>query len=66
MQLINPYYPWKKNEVKLKVYSKKLPLKCIFYPIANDPDANYVVKMQQKLLSWILIPFVIIEWIWFL
>ena len=51
MQLINPYYPWKKNEVTRKVYSKKLPLRCIFYPIAKDPDANNVVKMQQKLLS---------------
>ena len=46
----------KKRDKTEKSYSKKLFQRCIFYPIA-DPNDGF--KMQQKLLSWILLPLVI-------
>ena len=33
--------------------------RCIFHPIAKDPDPNHEVKMQQKLFSWTLLPLII-------
>ena len=43
---------WSQTE---KCYSKKLLQRCIFNLIAKDLDPNDGVKMQQILLSWILL-----------
>ena len=49
----------KKRDQTEKSCSKILFQSCIFYPIAENPDPNHGFKMQQKLLSWILLPLVI-------
>ena len=52
MQLINPNYPLLKKK-------KKMLQRYIFYTIAKDPDPNNGLKIQQNLLSLILLPLAI-------
>ena len=68
MQLINPNYPWK-NEVKQKKATqkkkKKLLQRCIFYPMAKDPDPNDGVKCIKKIFLNLTTTCHIPELIWF-
>ena len=55
MHPIKPNYPCQTE----KLYWKRLPKRCFFYPITKDLDPNNVIQTEQKFVSWILLPLVI-------
>ena len=55
MHPIKPNYPCQTE----KLYWKRLPKRCFFYPITKDLDPSNVIQTEQKFISWILLPLVI-------